>query len=386
MKNAAVIAEYNPFHNGHLRQLNIIRSMGADTVTVVMNGDHVQRGEPALLPKHIRAEAAIRCGADLVIELPFVFGVSSAEGFARGGVEILNSCGVIDTLCFGSEKGDTDSFVKAAEVFFSADSAGLIKKYLADGFSYPRAVTAAMEEANADFIPSSPNDLLAFEYVKALIRTESNMVPFTHTRDSDYLSDDPDGDKASASAVRRLLSEGEDVLPYLPSASADLLNRAAASGKLCDYAKFETVILSLLRQKRVLSPKVSAFGISEGLCQRILKYSHANSLDEVYALAKTKRYTMSAVRRTALALAYGLEAFEPKAEYIRVLAFNERGRGLLASMRKTATLPIYHTLPSDMDSSLSARYEALASDLYGLYTHAPTPAGEDFRANSIYVN
>ena len=386
MKNAAVIAEYNPFHNGHLRQLNIIRSQGADTVTVVMNGDHVQRGEPALAPKHIRAEAAVRCGADLVVELPFVFGISSAEGFATGGVELLNGCGVIDTLCFGSEKGDTESFISGANSFFEADRQGLIKKYLDGGYSYPRAVASAMTELGAEFIPESPNDLLAFEYVKALMRSQSKIAPFTHTRDSDYLSEDTDRGTASASAVRRLISENKDVSSYVPETAKFLLENAFALGKGCIYGNFEKTVLALLRQKRILTPEPSAFGINEGLCQRILKYSHAESLEELYTLVKTKRYTMSAVRRTVLTLAYGIEACEPKAEYIRVLAFNGKGRELLAEMRKKSALPVYHTLPSDMKQSPTVRYEALASDLYGLYMGATRAAGEDFRLNSIYVS
>ncbi len=386
MKNAAVIAEYNPFHNGHLRQLNIIRSHGADTVTVVMNGDHVQRGEPALVSKHVRAEAAVRCGADLVIELPFVFGISSAEGFAEGGVALLNACGVVDTLCFGSEQGNTESFLKAANAFFEADEKGLVKKYLAEGCSYPRAVSSAMKEAGADFIPENPNDLLAFEYIKALIRSNSHMSPFTHTRDSDYLSDSTDNGSASASAVRKLLSDNGDISPYVPEASLELLTNAFSCGKGCVYENFEKTVLGLLRQKRVLRPEGRSFGINEGLCQRILKYSYVNSLEELYSLVKTKRYTMSAVRRTVLTLAYGIEDHIPSAEYIRVLAFNSKGRELLAEMRKRSSLPIYHTLPSDMKDSATVRYEGLSADLYGLYTGAVKEAGEDFRANSIYVS
>ncbi len=386
MKNAAVVAEYNPFHNGHRRQLDIIRAAGAETVTVIMNGDHVQRGEPAVMRKHSRAEVAVRCGADLVIELPFVFGISSSEKFAYGAVKTLDSCGVIDTLCFGSETVDSESFVSAAKAFFEADQKGLIKKYMGEGMSYPKAVAMGMAELGADFIPESSNDLLAFEYVKSLIRIDSNIVPFTHDRDSKYTAESPeDSERASASAVRRLMEKGEDVSKYLPSESHSILKREMEAGRCALNNAFEKTILSMLRKERIGDSVDRIYGINEGLCQRILKNADAVSLDELYNRAKTKRYTMSAVRRTVLALAYGIREFSPEPEYIRVLAFNEKGRNLLAEMRKKATLPIYHTLPADMNDSLLVKYEALSTDMYNLYTDNVFPAGEDFRANSLYL-
>jgi predicted nucleotidyltransferase len=386
MKNAAVVAEYNPFHNGHRRQLDIIRAAGADTVTVIMNGDHVQRGEPSVMRKHARAEIAVRCGADLVIELPFVFGISSSEKFAYGAVKTLNACGVIDTLCFGSETVDSECFVSAANSFFEADRKGLIKKYMGDGISYPRAVSMAMAELGADFIPESSNDLLAFEYVKSLIRIGSNIEPFTHDRDSQYSAASPeDGERASASAIRRLMTSGQNISTYLPPESYSILEREVAAGRCALNNVFERTLLSMLRKERLHESIDPVYGINEGLCQRILKNADAVSLSELYQRVKTKRYTMSAVRRTVLSLAYGIKEFSPEPEYIRVLAFNEKGRALLAEMRKKATLPIYHTLPSDMNSSLLVKYEALSTDMYNVYADKILSAGEDFRANSLYL-
>ncbi len=386
MRNAAVVAEYNPFHNGHRRQLDIIRAAGAETITVIMNGDHVQRGEPAVMRKHSRAEVAVRCGADLVIELPFVFGISSSEKFAYGAVKTLDSCGVIDTLCFGSETADGEKFVSAAKFFFEADQKGLIKSYMSEGVAYPKAVAMGMAELGADFIPESSNDLLGFEYVKSLMRTGSSIVPFTHDRDSEYSAQSPeDSKRASASAVRRLIEQGENVSKYLPPESYEVHKREMEGGRRASNKAFEKTILSMLRKERIGDSVERIYGINEGLCQRILKNADAVSLDELYDRAKTKRYTMSAVRRTVLALAYGIREFSPEPEYIRVLAFNEKGRNLLAEMRKKATLPIYHTLPADMTDSLLVKYEALSTDMYNLYTDNVFPAGEDFRANSLYL-
>ena len=144
MKNVAVIAEYNPFHNGHKYQLEKIRQSGAETITVCMNGNFTQRCSPALLEKHIRAKNAVMNGADLVIELPFVFGTASAERFAFGGVHILNGLGFVDTLCFGSEYGSIEIFEEILASLSVVEKTGMIPYYLKQGISYPAARQRAL--------------------------------------------------------------------------------------------------------------------------------------------------------------------------------------------------------------------------------------------------
>ena len=187
MRIAGIICEYNPFHNGHAHQLAVLREAGYAPVCV-MSGDYVQRGEPAVIPAASRAEAAVRCGAALVLELPPSYALRSAEGFADGGVELLDRLGCAEALCFGSESGDAEALLATARTLLSPELVPLLKQELAGGASFPAARQRALERLGAPgaALLERPNSILAVEYCKALLRRGSRMRPIVLHRAGDY--------------------------------------------------------------------------------------------------------------------------------------------------------------------------------------------------------
>ena len=187
MRIAGIICEYNPFHNGHAHQLAVLREAGYAPVCV-MSGDYVQRGEPAVIPAAARAEAAVRCGAALVLELPPSYALRSAEGFADSGVELLDRLGCAEALCFGSESGDAEALLATARTLLSPELVPLLKQELAGGASFPAARQRALERLGAPgaALLERPNSILAVEYCKALLRRGSAMRPIVLHRAGDY--------------------------------------------------------------------------------------------------------------------------------------------------------------------------------------------------------
>ena len=171
MRNVGIIAEYNPFHQGHLYQINKLRELGAETITVCMSGNFVQRSVPAILEKHERAATAVMSGVDLVIELPVRYSIASARDFAFGGVYLLTKTGFVDTLCFGSETDDIALITSSFSYFDKAEKEGIIKKYLNTGVSFAKARDMALSELKSPFVPRNPNDILAFEYLLAISKS-----------------------------------------------------------------------------------------------------------------------------------------------------------------------------------------------------------------------
>ena len=239
MRSIGIICEYNPFHNGHLRQLRLAREQAGEDCALIclMSGNYVQRGEPALFPKSLRAEAALRCGADLVLELPLTAALSSAEGFAAGGVRILSALGC-DALCFGTETEDLAALRRSAEANLDPAFDALLRRELESGSSYAAARQRALTALGAGEGVSSPNDILAVEYLKALLRQNSPMQPLPIRRPGSYHAREIDAENPSATALRAALSSDcrgghrppEDAAParrgeHCSSAPADPLCR-----------------------------------------------------------------------------------------------------------------------------------------------------------------
>ena len=237
MAVAGIIAEYNPLHRGHLYQMEATRAaLGADTaILCVMSGNFVQRGEPAVLEKHARAEAAVRCGADLVVELPTPWAAATAETFARGAVSLLHAAGVVDCISFGSESGDLIPLQHIAEALEDPDFPEILQIYrMVPG----RPFAAARQMAVADLTGpvtaerlSQPNDILAVEYLRALRRLDSAIRPLAIQRRGPGHDAPEEGGGISGLALRRLMISGGDPAPYLPRPMADIFRREAAAGR-----------------------------------------------------------------------------------------------------------------------------------------------------------
>lgn len=393
MRVAGIVAEYNPFHNGHAYHIEHTRAENggrATHVAVVMSGNFVQRGEPALLPKADRVQAALAGGADLVLELPLPWAIASAESFALGAVSLLDALGCVDMLSFGSECGDVVPLEKVVDALDSPRFPGLLRYHLEFGVPFPEARQKAVAElagGKAAGVLATANNTLGIEYLKALRKLNSSMTPFTVQRlGAGHDEALPIGDTASATAVRRLVEAGrlENAVQYIPAATRHILHDALQKGRCpAQTALLERTVLASLRR---LSPAEWAAlpGISEGLENRLQDaVKEAVSLDDLYQRVKTRRYALTRLRRIVMAAFLGVPAGWEKERppYIRVLGVNERGAEILRAA-KQASLPVITRVSQFDQLSEQARQvfalECRAADLYGLALPTPLPCGTEF--------
>lgn len=395
MNIAGITAEYNPFHTGHAYQISALKAqLGPDTsVVAVMSGSWVQQGRPAVTDKWTRARMALNGGADLILELPTVWAAASAESFARGAVELLCRCGVIDTLCFGSETGELAPLLAAAECLDSPDYPEQLRKALEGGASFAAARQAAVEAliGPAGAALASPNNNLGVEYLRALRSLHSNIKPVTIRREgAAHNSLDRTGEGLrSATQLRQHLARGEweAVRPYVPAGNLDILQ----SAPLADPRLGERAVLACLRKMTAEDwAKLPDAGAGEGLPQRLERAGRqCRSLDDFFTLAKTRRYAMARLRRMALWAFLGLTAADVPAEppYLRVLGFNARGREVLKQMKTTAQLPILtkpaHARELDGPGRRLFELEAQCTDLYGLFLPQLPPPGQEWTRGPI---
>lgn len=394
MGAAGVVAEYDPFHQGHAYHLSETRRrLGEDVpVVCVMSGSWKQRGDCALADKWTRTALALRGGADLVLELPLPWAVSSAEGFARGAVAVLKATGVVDVLSFGSESGDGAALRELAAALESEEYREALRTELDQGNSFPAARQRAAESClgKAARLLERPNDSLAVEYLRA----DGGELSFLAVprRGVDHDSSTAAGGFASASYLRERARAGEweEFSRWTPPETAETLQRAGVA----DMRYVERAFLARLRSMTEADfAALPDSGGDEGLPERLVRAARrAALLEEFYALAKTKRYTLSRVRRLALWAFLGMTADDRPMggpAYLRVLGADRRGRALLKKMKQTATLPIL-TKPAHI-RKMGERAEKLfdlerrATDLYGLCFEEPRSGGLDLLTGPIIL-
>lgn len=399
MEIIGIVAEYNPFHLGHLHQLASTKRLFSEDVPVVtvMSGDFVQRGEAAMYSKFARAEAACKCGVDLVIELPLPWCLASAESFAHGAVELLDRLGATK-LSFGSELGRITELNELADILCDSNIYNEIKDLLRENpdmsFASARELMVGKRAGELAAYLRSPNNILAVEYLKAIKRINSHIEPITVKRiGSGHDTDGTDGPK-SASEIRRMLCEGESISGFIPEQAEAVFTHERQQGReLSDKTNMETALLSRLRMldKQAFENAADASG---GLGARIYEaVQSAATLDEVYELAKTKRYAMSRVRRVCLSTALGLNQglSSRTVPYARVLAANEKGCALLRELSDRSRVPIItkaahiKTLSSECTEVFAVG--AKAHDLFVLsYSqNEHKKAGQDWRTTPHIV-
>ena len=327
MKTVGIICEYNPFHNGHRRQIQLIREKYGENTTVVclMSGNFVQRGAPAIVDKSVRARAAVLSGADLVLELPVSVSLSSAEGFAAGGVTLLSKC--CEVLFFGTETMTEQILFQTARKLLSPDFSILLKEEIAAGCSFPAARQAALRRMGADAALSSPNDILGVEYTKAILFQKSPMTIFPIFREGDYHDRELCRQAPSATAVREALLSGGNWEPAVPISTVSLLRNAP----LHTLEAGQRAILAKLRSMEEAEFALLPYG-SEGLWRKLRKAVRVcPDLSSIIDAAKSKRYTRTRIDRMILCAFLGLKQDDLGVlpEKIRVLAFNDRGRNVL---------------------------------------------------------
>lgn len=382
LKSAAVIAEFNPFHNGHKYLIDEIRSKGYDHVAAIISGSFVQRGDIALLSKFDRAEMALACGADLVVELPVHWALSTANNFAFGGVSIAKALAV-GALAFGSECGDL-SVLRDTAVMIEDDSIkAYLRSNLKEGVSFAAARQQAIERVfGFSTALQNPNDTLAIEYIASANRLGFQPQYLVVTREgAEHDSALYREQFASASAIRSMILKGrtEQALSFIPKACHSILLNCLEEERIAEITRLETAILAKLRtmpleQFRALPD------ISEGLDNRIYLLSRtASSLEQLYFSIKTKRYSLARIRRIVLSAFLGINNtyFGKSPSYIRVLATNTRGLAILEQARKTTTLPIIMRT-SELKGNPVFACECKATDLFGLACNKPISCASDF--------
>ena len=407
-----IVAEYNPFHTGHALQLARTRELlGADLPAVaVMSGCWVQQADCAIADKWTRAKLALMGGVDLVLELPTVWAVSSAESFARGAVSILNAAGVVDVLSFGSESGDIGQLGRVAACLDGGEYPALLKEQLSRGLSFPAARQRAAEQllGTDAAVLSRPNNTLGIEYLRALHTLGSPIRPVTVKREgaghneAAVFAGDTTREETnrlfwqhnttlSATAIRGYLTEGEweRMAPYLPQGGLELLRESAP--ELPVLARLERAILARVRTMSAEDwGRLPDAGAAEGLPNRLERAGRTcTSMAEFFDLAKTRRYTHSRLRRLVLWAFLGLTAADvPGAPpYLRVLGFSARGQELLKERKKQAALPILTKPAQAKDLPEPGRrlfqLESRCTDLYDLCRAAPRPAGEEWTRSPV---
>lgn len=354
MHIVGIVSEYNPFHNGHLRQFQLIRQQfGADTAIVcAMSGNYVQRGAPAIFDKSIRAEAAIRSGADLILELPIYTALSSAEGFALGGVRILSQ--FCDTLSFGAETLDSNALFQAAEILLSEQFSLKLKEALKNGVSFPAARSAALQQCGFNGSITQPNDILATEYCKAILSLNSDMNIFPITRNNSYHATALEPDAPSATAIRQACLSSSAWIDAIPKQAQSLFLTASTH----NIEAGERAILAKLRTMTDEEFEALPLG-SEGLWRKLMKSSRSQrNLEQIINSVKSKRYTRTRIDRMILCAFLGITdtALRTYPQQTRVLAFSERGRSIL------------HNHPGILNCGEDlSPFETNAESLYGLF-------------------
>jgi predicted nucleotidyltransferase len=330
LRIAGIVCEYNPLHLGHKKQMDFLHAQGY-SVVCAMSGNFVQRGYPSIFDKIRRAEAAVKCGADLVVELPLPYALSSAEGFAAGGVEILSK--VCDTLCFGAEDADSKKLMQTAQALLSEEFSQKLRPQLDAGLSFPAARAKALADMGMDTaILDKPNNILAVEYCKAILAQGSAMDILPIYRGGSYHDDTPDAENPSATSLRNLLENGENWRAFVPEAAISCFENAP----IHSLKNGEKAILYRLRTMTDAEFEALPYG-SEGLWRKLMHASReCNTLDEIITSTKSKRYTRTRIDRMIMCAVLGIdrELLTAPVPYARVLAFTDRGRGILKEAKK----------------------------------------------------
>ncbi len=371
MSVIGIVCEFNPFHNGHKYLIDSVKNDG-DIVVCAMSGNFVQRGEPALFPKEIRVKSALMNGADIVLEIPFVYATASAEIFASSAVKILNSFGC-DKIAFGTENTTFSQLENAVNILLSDDFDNKIKKHLESGVSYPTARQMAFDEYDCDCDISSPNNILAIEYISAIRKNNYNITPITVDRKgADYNDNFAVDEFASATHIRNLINDGRDFQKYVPDNAYEIYKTALDIGEYLNVEKFNISALSVLRSLNKIKPEIA--NMSEGLENRVCSAIKTSSnLNEIYDKVKTKRFAHSRIRRAVLSAIMNVtnDDLQIPVPYCRLLGFNLNVGKILGELAKKCNLPFvvnYSDIISlnSNDASRVFELENKSSDLYNL--------------------
>ena len=353
MKTAGIIAEYNPFHTGHEYQIKYVKEkLGADFVVIAMSGDFVQRGTPALFSKYVRAEMALKGGADLILELPVSSSTASAELFAKGGVQLLDGIGVTDILCFGSECGDTHILMELAKLLVDEppEFQAALRLNLKEGMTFPKARSQALTEVLPEpwkyqQVLSSPNNILGIEYCKAILREKSSISPVAIKREGNDYHEKSLAENIfpSASAIRKAIIDTHNARTlenFLPESCRDIFFQTVS-----DHNYLLENDLDLIYRYRLLQETeellCSYLDMSHSLARRILSCRNQYETFTQFAnQLKTKDITHTRIQRALLHMLLHIHNVPEQIPYARVLGFRKSSASLLGEIKKHSRIPL----------------------------------------------
>lgn len=397
MNLLGLIVEYNPFHNGHKYHLEKSKEITNATHTVaIMSGSFLQRGEPALFDKYTRAEIAVKNGVDLVIELPTLYACQSAEIFSHGAVATLNSLNCVNSLCFGSEEGNIDILQTISEILVKepSDFKITLKNFLDEGIVFPVARSKALyeyiknnhllelSEDELQQVLNSSNNILGIEYIKSLIKLNSSIKPYTITRiASKYNSTDIESNICSATAIRNSLKDNTDlklIENVVPLHTFNEINHKINTNfnPVFDYMFYDLLSSTIIRDVDNLT---KYFEVNEGIENKI--YSNvftSKNLEELINSTKSKRYTMTKIKRTLNNILLGINRDDvikvkdlDRVPYIRILAFNNKGREIIKKIKTSSDIEIITKFSkiSHVDDPIFdtlIKYDLKSSNMYNL--------------------
>lgn len=370
MKTVGIIVEYNPLHNGHLHHILETRRISkCDCLIAVMSSSFTQRGEPAIIDKFTRTKMALLNSVDLVVELPFVYSVQSADIFAYGAVSILNHL-VVEEIYFGSESGNIEELTTLNDVIHSSEYDILIQQYLKQGNSYPTSSNMAVNELTQSSNYDQPNNILGIQYINAIKKLNSSITIQTikrlNTNYHDPLTNDTN--IQSATAIRSLIMSNLDYSEFVPSSVSDLLHlrKAVTIEDFSEYLKYQILGSSSTDLKQI-------FGVEEGLENRLKKVNNFDSVEELIKQVISRRYTNSKIKRMLIHLicqTKKTDIIDFTVPYIRVLGMNDNGKNYLNSIKKTVEIPIISSVKEGIHPFLDI--ELKASKIYGLVSDIDT--------------
>lgn len=398
LKILGIVAEYNPFHNGHLYHVKKSKVLsGTNAVVAVISGNFTQRGETSIINKWEKAKMALNNGIDLVIELPTIYSISSAENFANGAIKILNNMGLVNTLSFGIEAESILQINEVADVLYNEtdEYKAILRKELDKGISYPEArqnaVVNYLKNDKYKEVLSASNNILGIEYLKVLKQLNSIINPVAVTRKKvSYNDDEIIENFASSTAIRNILKNQNisEIAKVVPQNTFDILNKNIKNGTVAkDISAFSKEIFYKLRTMSKLEISMLP-EVSEGL-ENLIKESaqKTNNLDELINLVKSKRYTQTRIQRILLYALLGITKLDMEMSksinpYMRILGFNKKGEEILSQVNKDAT--IITSVKKFEKENKSKEYERLleidkmATDIYTLCYNNNSKAGLDY--------
>ncbi len=388
MCTAVIIAEYNPFHNGHEYLVKIAKEKGATAVIAIMSGNWVQRGDTAIISKFARTHQALECGVDAVIELPTYWAMATAQKFATGAVTIAHNLNA-DMLVFGSECGEIEKIMQTVYCTRSAEFKAKLRELLDNGMTLAKARETAVELLckNGEIL-ASPNDTLAIEYISAAKDLNSKCKFVAVKRmGAEHHDKEATNEFCSATYLRELILNGDvdEAQKYMPKAAFEILKNEHLNGHVSNLNTLEKVILGTLRTTSPEDYKALP-DISEGIENRLYNAARMSSnLNQLMDYAATKRYTNARLRRLILATLLKEKASDipEKVPYIRVLGCNETGVIALQKAREFSQIPIIMR-PTSLKGDPCFEFESKSTDIFALSQAEPTPCGNEF-TNGIII-